>query len=373
MTPDAPRHKSSAVPLALLYAGLIVYASLYPFTGWRLPGVPVFSFLALPLPPYWTAFDLGANLVGYVPLGALLFIALVRSECRPGLAWGSAVLMGGLLSLTLELLQNFLPQRVPSNVDLGLNAAGGLVGASMGALVHAMGWVDRWQMVRERWFAPRSAGGLALFLLWPMGLLFPLPVPFGMGQVLDRARDSAMRLLEDTFAADWVSPWLPSIQPVGALAPGGEFMTIALGLLAPCLVAFAVSHPGWRRGVLVLGVVGMGLATTTLSFALSFGPQHALAWMTPVATNAVLAALVLALALAWLSRRAVAALGLMVLTALVALVSQAPADPYFAESLQAWEQGRFIRFHGAAQWVGWFWPYAAMAHLMSVVAGRYGR
>ena len=26
-------------------------------------------------------------------------------------------------------------------------------------------------------------------------------------------------------------------------------------------------------------------------------------------------------------------------------------------SLQAWEQGRFIRFHGLAQWVGWLWPY----------------
>ena len=32
-------HKSAALPLALLYAALIVYASLYPFTGWRDVGV----------------------------------------------------------------------------------------------------------------------------------------------------------------------------------------------------------------------------------------------------------------------------------------------------------------------------------------------
>ena len=32
------RHRSSAVPLAWLYAALIVYASLYPFAGWRVPG-----------------------------------------------------------------------------------------------------------------------------------------------------------------------------------------------------------------------------------------------------------------------------------------------------------------------------------------------
>ena len=61
---------------------------------------------------------------------------------------------------------------------------------------------------------------------------------------------------------------------------------------------------------------------------------------------------------------------LVALSALVALVAHAPADPYFAESLQAWEQGRFIRFHGAAQWVGWLWPYAALLYLLSRVAAR---
>ena len=72
----------------------------------------------------------------------------------------------------------------------------------------------------------------------------------------------------------------------------------------------------------------------------------------------------LAAVLALLPRRVAAGLGLVVLTALVALVAQAPEDPYFAQSLQAWEQGRFIRFHGGAQWVGWLWPYGAMAWLL---------
>jgi hypothetical protein len=80
--------------------------------------------------------------------------------------------------------------------------------------------------------------------------------------------------------------------------------------------------------------------------------------------------LVLALLLAWVPRRAAAGIGLMALAALVALVTQAPSDPYFSESLQAWEQGRFIRFHGAAQWVGWLWPYAAMTYLLARVAAR---
>ena len=51
----------------------------------------------------------------------------------------------------------------------------------------------------------------------------------------------------------------------------------------------------------------------------------------------------------------------------VALVAQAPSDPYYAESLQQWEQGRFIHFHGLAQWVGWLWPFAAGATLFGRV------
>jgi hypothetical protein len=69
-------------------------------------------------------------------------------------------------------------------------------------------------------------------------------------------------------------------------------------------------------------------------------------------------------------QRLAAGLGLVVLSALVVLVAQAPTDPYFADSLQAWEQGRFVRFHGLAQWVGWLWPYAAMAWLLARTGRR---
>ncbi len=68
---------------------------------------------------------------------------------------------------------------------------------------------------------------------------------------------------------------------------------------------------------------------------------------------------VLALACVFLGQRPAAALGLVALSVNVALVAQAPSDPYYADSLQAWEQGRFIHFHGLAQWVGWLWPFAA--------------
>jgi hypothetical protein len=45
-------------------------------------------------------------------------------------------------------------------------------------------------------------------------------------------------------------------------------------------------------------------------------------------------------------------------------LNQAPTSAYFAQTLQTWEQGRFIRFHGLAQWLGWVWPYAALVYVL---------
>ena len=134
-----PRHRSSAVPLAALYAALVVYASLYPFTGWHHPqGLWSVEALSLPWPRRWLAFDVAANFIGYMPLGALTFAAVLRSG--GGAAWGAAagLALPALLSLALELLQNFLPQRVPSALDLALNAGGAACGVLAAAL--AYGW-----------------------------------------------------------------------------------------------------------------------------------------------------------------------------------------------------------------------------------------
>lgn len=163
-----PRHRSSASPLALLFAALIVYASLYPFSGWRVPGVSTLAFLIAPWSHWWSGFDLVANLLGYMPLGALVFGALVRTGTRAPRAAVLALAAGALLSFAMEFLQNFLPHRVASNVDLGLNTAGALIGALLGWAMHAGGAIERWQVARDRWFIGHSAGGLALLLLWPL-------------------------------------------------------------------------------------------------------------------------------------------------------------------------------------------------------------
>ncbi len=368
--PVGARHRSSAVPLAWLYAALIVYASLYPFADWRVPGAGIERFLAQRWNHGWTPFDVWSNLLGYLPLGALVFAAHVRSGGRAVAALLLAVVLAAAVSLTMEALQALLPRRVPSVLDFATNVAGAAAGALIGVVVHASGGIGRWQTLRERWFTGRSAGGIALLLLWPVALLFPTPMPLGVGQVLGELRGWLAGWLADTPAEEWLGEWLAAEPSWVALSRLAEAMAVALGLMVPAAVAAAVTRRGLRRTLLLLSVVAAGIGATTLSTALNFGPQHALAWLTPTVVAGLLLGTLLALALAWVPPRLAAALGLAAVSALVAIVAQAPADPYFAQSLQAWEQGRFIRFHGAAQWVGWFWPYAVMVYLLVRVASR---
>lgn len=44
---------------------------------------------------------------------------------------------------------------------------------------------------------------------------------------------------------------------------------------------------------------------------------------------------------------------LLALGIYLSVLNQVPEGAYFAQTLQAWEQGRFIRFNGLAQWLGW--------------------
>ncbi len=363
--------RSSAAPLALVYSALVLYASLYPFTGWRWPpGPSLAALLALPWPPWRDPFDVWSNVLGYMPLGALLYVAQVRGGRAAWRAALTALLLASALSYLTEVVQQFLPGRVPSRVDWALNSAGAAAGAALAALLQALGLLQRWQALRERWFLRDSAGGLSLLALWPVGLLFPTPVPLGVGHVAGQLREALVSLFED---APWAQCMVEMLHNAGVgaqrLPPLSETLVQLLGLLAPCMVAFTVARRGLRRALLVAAVLALGVVATTLSTALSFGPTNALAWVTPQTLPALTAGTLLAAGCALLETRAAAGLGLAVLGALVVLVSQAPVDPYFADSLQNWEQGRFIRFHGLALWIGWLWPYVAMVWLL----GRLGR
>jgi len=365
--PPGP-HRTSAWPLAAIYALLIVFASLFPFEGWRAQGISPWVFLTARIPPpYWTWFDVNINVAGYAPLGFLLALACLRSGVAPLAAVPLAAFSGALLSLCMEYLQIFLPRRVPSNLDLLLNAAGALLGALVAALLERLGAIARWSRLRERWFTPDASGALALLALWPWALLFPAALPFGLGQVWQRLEDALAELLEGTPFLDWLPMREAPLEP---MSRGAEVLAVALGLLVPCLLGYCIMRQRWRRAVHALGVTVLGVAVTALSAGLSWGPVHAWEWLTPAARVGIALGFGMALALLALPRRASAAVLLVLLMLHLDLLNDAPQDAYFAQTLQAWEQGRFIRFYGLGQWLGWLWPYATLGHVLAQVSRR---
>lgn len=350
------RQRSSAWPLALLYAGLIVYASLYPFVGWRLQGVAPTDFLFAPLPQYWTGFDVLANLVGYAPLGFLLALALLRSGWTSW-TWPVALVLPVLLSLSVETLQNHLPMRIPSNVDFALNSAGAWLGAATAWLLVRLGALRRWSQFRADWFVPQTHGSLVLLALWPFALLYPLSVPFGLGQVMGRLEAGLIALLSDTPFLVWLPVRELTAVPLSPLA---EALCVALALLAPLLMGYADIRNKARRVVFWVMFFACALAASGLSSALTYGPSHAWSWISPPAALGLGAALIAGLMLLALPRRLYGVLMLLCLAISLSLLNRTPDSPYFAQSLQVWEQGQFIRFHGLSQWLGWLWPFAAL-------------
>ena len=359
-------HKSSAWPLAGIYAVLIVYASLYPFDQWRDQDLVPWLFLTHPWTRYWSGFDVASNLLGYVPLGFWLTLGALRSGLLRG-SVGYSVVAASVLSFVLECLQSYLPARVPSLLDFSLNSVGALCGASAAHALEHLGWLDRWSRFRARWFVPDARFSLVALCLWPLALLFPAAVPFGLGQVLERLEETMGTWLKGTPFLEWLPLRHVEMQP---LLPGAELLCVMLGVLTPCLLGFSIIRHPHQRLMSVLWVLGMGVMASALSAALSFGPRHAWAWLQMPTLLGMVLGTVLACLMTVLSARACLALLLCMLVLNVSILNQAPASAYFAQTLQTWEQGRFIRFHGVARWLGWLWPYGVlMAALIRAAQG----
>jgi VanZ family protein len=356
--------KTAAWPLAFIYAALIVYASLYPFENWRSQGVDWTAFLLAPWPKYWTGFDVLSNVLGYAPLGFIVALALRRSA-RHLPAVILSLLAGSLLALCMETMQLFLPARVPSNVDWELNTTGTFLGAICAWTLERFGFLDRWSRFRANWFAPDAKGSLVLLALWPVALLFPAPVPLGLGQVLERTEDALALYLQDTLWLDWLPVREVELQP---LLPIYESLCVCLGLLIPCMLAFSLVRHFYQKAVAWGLLLGLGVGATALSAALTYGPVHAWGWINAPVQLALVVAALLAVPMMWLSEKMLQVLALVLLVLQLTMLNNASASAYFALTLQNWEQGQFIRFHGLIQWMGWLWPFVLLVYLMQCLS-----
>jgi VanZ family protein len=354
-----------ASPLAratcAIYALLLLYAGLAPWSGWRDVGVSAFAYLDAPLPRYITGFDLVVNVAAYAPLGALAVLAL-HPRLRGVAAVVAATLAGLLLSGAVEALQTFLPTRISSNVDLVTNTAGTLVGA-LAVMPFSAALIDRGRLVawRHRWYEADATAVLLALLLWPAAQIYPEPMLFGNGN-LRGALEPAVAALGfrwREFAPEQFGA------PEFVLA---EAFVVAAALLSAGLALGSVARRSAPRYALIAGLVITALAAKSVANAVQFGPERLFAWFTPGAFGGLaLGALSLAAATAgprvWQRR-----LAWFALAALLTAVNVVPDNPYHLARLQEWRQGRLLNFNELANWISTLWPLALAAALATRVA-----
>lgn len=175
---------------ALGYAILIVYGSLYPFSGWVATRDPfAFLFHGWSLLYWWSATyvspgDLVTNVLVYVPLGLLVHRFLL-TKARGGVAAVFAIAAAFSLSFSMELLQAYLPTRTQSEFDLLTNTLGGALGVIAARLPGRRGRVvDMLRQARSNWFVPGRLANLGLFALaaWLLSRLMPLVTSLEIGK-----------------------------------------------------------------------------------------------------------------------------------------------------------------------------------------------
>ena len=340
---------SLAPALAFVYAVLVAYACLHPLTGWRDSGLPALDWLWAPWPKYFILEDFLFNILGYLPLGLLLAASLPRH-------WGFArkamvaALVAGLFSFGLEALQNYLPSRVASNLDLGGNAAGGLLGALAGArwgdaLLGPQGRLQRWR-ARSVIGGRSGEAGLVLIGLWLLGQLGATDLVFASGD------------LRSLLGIPAPLPFRPErfIAFDTALTASG---LLAIGLFVRCMTRGASPLP-------VLAVIALGIGAKSLATWIFFEPGAPLAWLTPGAERGLViggALLLPALLLPRLAQHAIAGTSLLLATALVNLI---PENPYLPFDRRLAGFSNVFSFHGLTGLVDSLWPYAALAYLSAL-------
>jgi len=116
-------------PLLWLVITMIIYGSLYPFNFvW-----PDFSQVALldwglNLKQRTTNGDILSNILTFIPLGFLAFFSHYFYKYPPSLRVLYHLLVGLVFAYTLQILQFFLPTRIPTASDAAINLAGMSIG-----------------------------------------------------------------------------------------------------------------------------------------------------------------------------------------------------------------------------------------------------
>jgi|tagenome__1003787_1003787.scaffolds.fasta_scaffold20972628_4 VanZ family protein len=340
------RNSKLVAYLTVAYLLLVGYASLYPFSDWRIPSYEAARFLFAGWPPYIGASDVVVNVLAYFPLGLLL--TLLWMGYLPRLrAMALGVGIATLLSFAIEFAQAYVPTRIPSNVDVLTNSIGGLWGATA-----AYAWGERWLLsgelhrLRERHFEAGARTDLAFLLLflWLLTQFNADSLLFGNG--------SLRHFVPLNFG------WHYSAEAYLLL----EASVTAVNLVGVACLVGTVARSFAATAVAVTVVMLTALALKTIAAMALFVPGNPGAWLTPGSALGLVAGLTV-----WplLSRSTPVQLmraSAFCFAAGVVLVNLAPENPYLIAALRVLQRGHLLPLNAMIGLVSSWWPALVLVY-----------
>lgn len=328
---------------AIICVGVIVYASLQPFSGWTAaPAATRFFLWQLPQRVLWN--DVLFNVGAYVPLGAALVLVWPRGWSRRR-RLAATVAAATVLSLLMETVQMWLPTRYASTLDMAANAAGALLGALLGLLLTMSQRLTRFAYsLRERWVVPGATGELMLALLgvWLLAQMNP-----------------AIPLFAATFHPGQQAAFEPAVVVV-------ELTQTAAALIGIGLFTDLTMRRRWLGGVALVLVIVTAVFLKTAAAQAVLKPVAWEEWLRPGHALGLAAGAFALMLLFWLPRRLKAVLaGIALLTGVLTtlllpdfIAAKAPL------SIFSWNYGHLLHLNGLTHTVILVWPFVATAVLL---------
>ena len=263
MSRSTTGNRSKLLLLALGYAVLLAYGTLYPFADWSTPDYNITErMFSEPLSGSRT--DILVNFLVYLPFGLLLFKGLPA-------VWPSVLrllavtIVGAVISFSLECGQAYMPARVPSLLDLYLNTASALAGGVLALLSGRDTRIGARLIVwRQQYFKAGPEGTLGLLVVgfWSLSQLTPLVPSLDVGHLW-----SGIKPLWSTISGD--QPFITA----KALTYACQFATVSLllkhtlrhrrghGKFLPILIflgaTLALKVPVMSRAISLEALVGL--------------------------------------------------------------------------------------------------------------------
>lgn len=204
------RHRLLGI-LCLLYLGVLMYASLAPFdfSATAVMTATRFELMWQQWPFVANArvsgSDALSNILLYIPLGALAAGRCRLARRLPGAAALIApVVLAGMTSAAVEILQAYSTTRIPSVLDWILNVFGAFAGAIAGTICGRAVWIRSIRWLRLRWNGrPAAVAAVAMIVLLATDAMAPFMPTILLTDVWRNLKRSHFNLMAATALHTW--------------------------------------------------------------------------------------------------------------------------------------------------------------------------